>query len=107
MQRFTMVRYKTKPGRAAENEALSRAVFSELREKGTKHIAYAVFRDGSDFLHLFVNLKDGDADVLTGLSSFKAFSAGGGERYESAPEILRLDLGLVDAYGFATTPVPA
>ena len=31
MQRVTMVRYTTKPGHAAENEALSRAVFAQLR----------------------------------------------------------------------------
>jgi hypothetical protein len=102
-----MVRYRTKPGRAEENEALSRAVFSELREKRLGHIAYALFRDGPDFLHVFLNLKDADADVLTGLPSFKAFSAGGSERYESAPEILRLDLGLVEAYGFTAARVPA
>ena len=31
MQRLTFVRYTVKPDRIAENEALSRAVFAELR----------------------------------------------------------------------------
>ena len=33
MQRVTVVRYTTKPGRADENEKLSRAVFAELKGK--------------------------------------------------------------------------
>jgi len=40
MQRVTLVRYTTKPERAAENEALSRAVFAQLRSAPPEGVAY-------------------------------------------------------------------
>ena len=61
MQRVTLVRYTTKPDRAAENEALSRAVFAQLRNAPPEGVAYALFRDGDEFIHVFVNLKEDDA----------------------------------------------
>ncbi len=53
MQRVTLVRYTTKPDRAAENEALSRAVFTQLHSAPPAGIAYALFRDGNEFVHVF------------------------------------------------------
>ena len=107
MQRVTVVRYPVKADRAAENEALSRAVFAELRAKAPAHVGYAVFRKGPDFLHVFINLRDEDAEVLTGLSSFKAFSEAAGERYASPPEVMRSDMELVDAFGVSLALQPA
>jgi hypothetical protein len=107
MPRVTLVRYTTKPDRAAENEALSRAVFAELQAIRPGHIAYTLFRRGADFVHLFVNLKDDDASVLVDLPSFKAFTAGSEARYVSPPDVLRLDLDLVEAYGYAEALIPA
>ena len=74
MQRVTLVRYTAKPDRAAENETLARAVFAELRAASPDHLAYALFRDGQDFVHLFVNTAADDSDALTELPSFKAFA---------------------------------
>jgi hypothetical protein len=102
MQRVTIVRYTAKPGRADENEALSRAVFAELRAQPRHGFAYALLRDGDDFLHLFTNLETDDADGLVELQSFKAFSAGGQERWTTPPDIARHSMTLVDAYGFET-----
>jgi hypothetical protein len=99
MQRVTFVRYTAKPDRADENEALSRAVFAELKVKSPDHIAYALFRNGLDFVHLFVNTESTDASALTELASFKAFSKDGNARYEAPPEVTRLELQLVASYG--------
>lgn len=98
MSRVTIIRYTTKPDRAEENEALSRAVFAELRALAPEHVAYAVFREGTSFLHLFVNTRADDASVLTALPSFKTFSANGSERWEGPPEQTRLSLQLVESY---------
>jgi quinol monooxygenase YgiN len=100
MQRVTLVRYTAKPDRAGENEALSRAAFAELRAKTPGHIGYALFRDGADFLHLFVNLRDEDAGLLTDLDSFKAFGKDSQDRCVAPPEVSRFNMQLVDSYGF-------
>ena len=100
MQRVTIVRYTTKPERAAENEALSRAVFAELAASAPDHVAYALFRNGPDFLHLFVNLKDDESAPVTELPTFKTFSRDIGERCEAPPKAERFGLELVDCYGF-------
>ena len=100
MQRVTLVRYAAKPDRADENAALSLAVFDELKATKPDHLAYALFRNGADFVHLFVNLRDDESDSLTELPAFKAFTQDIGERYETPPEPLRLSVNLLDSYGF-------
>ena len=100
MQRVTFVRYTAKADRAAENESLSRAVFAELRDSKPSSVAYALFRNGVDFVHVFINMVSEDSTVLTDLPSFKAFSKEAAERQLGAPEIIRLDLNLIDTYGF-------
>src|SRR5438105_4125180 len=107
MQRVTLVRYRAKPERAAENEALSRAVFEELRAKMPENMAYALFRDGLEFVHLFVNLEADDSSALTELSSFKAYSQDTAGRFEAPPEVTRLSLNLVESYGLAGVMAPA
>jgi hypothetical protein len=101
MQRVTLVRYTTKPDRADENAVLSLAVFAELRTTAPDHVAYALFRNGTEFVHVFLNLEADDSSVLTELPSFKAFSEGGADRYEAPPNVTRLGLQLVESYGFA------
>jgi hypothetical protein len=100
MQRVTVVRYTTKPDRAAENEALSRAVFAQLRGDPPEGVAYALLRDGNEFIHLFVNLKADDAAPVTELPAFKAFSQEIKERCEVEPNATRHIATLVDSYGF-------
>ena len=102
MQRVTVVRYTVKPEYAAENEALSRAVFAELEELKPQGISYALFRDGRAFLHLFVNARADDADVLTSLPAFKAYQEQIKERCENPPDIQRSGMTLLEAYGMAT-----
>jgi hypothetical protein len=106
MQRVTLVRYRVRPGQAEENEALARAVFRELEGEAPQGVAYALFRDGEDFLHLFVNLKADDSTPVTELASFKAYVKDIDSRCETPPQATRLALGLKDAYGFAALLAP-
>lgn len=100
MQRVTLVRYAAKPDRADENARLSLAVFDELKTIKPDHLAYALFRNGADFVHLFVNLREDDSDDLTELPAFKAFVQDIGDRYATPPEPLRLSVDLLASYGF-------
>jgi hypothetical protein len=104
MQRVTLVRYTTRPDRAAENEALSRAVFAQLRKAPPDGVAYALFRDGNEFIHVFLNLKEDESAPVTGLPAFKAFEEGVTERCEVPPKATRLAVELVDSYGFRASP---
>lgn len=101
MPRVTMVRYTTKPDRAAENEALSRAVFTELHEKMPDGIAYGLFKEanGVSFVHVFVNLAADESAPVTDLPTFKAFEKGIIERCVMPPQATRLSLDLIDSYG--------
>ena len=107
MQRLTVVRYATKPECAAENEALSRAVFAELRATAPDHVAYALFRDGVDFVHVFINSRNDDSNAVTELPSFKVYAKGVTERCEAPPEPMRLSLSLLESYGLTRAMAPA
>jgi hypothetical protein len=99
MPRLTIVRYATKPESTEENEALSRKVYDELRREAPAHVAYALFRDGDSFLHLFVNTKDDSSDAVTELSSFKVYQKDILSRCVEPPQATRVNFDLVDAYG--------
>lgn len=99
MPRMTLVRYATKPECADENEALSRAVYKELRAKAPAHIAYTLFRAETEFVHMFINTKDDSSDPVTELPSFKSYQQNILSRCMAPPEIIRLNFSLVDAYG--------
>ena len=107
MQRLTLVRYKAKPGHVEENETLSRAVFDELRAKTPGDMAYALFRDGSDFVHVFINAEADDSSPVTELLSFKTFMKGIDARCEAPPEATRFGFRLLDSYGFGFSTAPA
>ena len=100
MQRVTLVRYTTRPERTAENEKLANAVFQQLRNERPEGVAYALLRDGNEFVHVFVNLKADDAAALTELPTFKAFTAGIEDRCDVKPATTRLAAQLLESYGF-------
>jgi hypothetical protein len=100
MPRVTLVRYTTKPEQAAENEALSRAVFSQLHEESPGEVAYALFKDGNEFTHVFVNLKEDDAAAITELPTFVKFQSDIAARCQIPPQVTRVSANLVDSYGF-------
>jgi hypothetical protein len=107
MQRVTLVRYAAKPNRAAENETLARAVFAELRAAAPDHVAYALFREGADFVHLFINFQADDSSPVTELPSFKAYAKDIIERCQEPPEQTRLGVRLLESYGLASAMAPA
>jgi hypothetical protein len=100
MQRVALIRYTTKPDHGAENEALSRAVFAQLRSAAPEGVAYALFRDGNEFVHVFLNLKADESAPVTDLPAFKAFEKGILERCEVPPKPTRMAANLVDYFGF-------
>jgi hypothetical protein len=99
MQRLVFVRYTVKPDQIAENEALSRAVFTELRSTAPKDLMYSVFKKDADFVHVLVNSRADNSDALTGLPSFKAYSSGVTARCSGPIEQIRLGLDLIESYG--------
>src|SRR5262249_7152744 len=101
--RTVMVRYKTKEGHAAANEALVHAVFDELRSRAVAGIRYACYRlaDGATFVHI-ATLDAADQNPLLGLPSFQAFQAQHKERCLEPPVVT--ELVAVDSYG---PPPPA
>jgi hypothetical protein len=70
-----LVRYKTKPDRARENETLVAAVFQQLRERAPAGIRYSAMKlaDGATFVHVVeIDTPDG-SNPLGNLDAFKAF----------------------------------
>jgi len=80
-----VIRYRTKPDQADENERLIRDVFTELSERRPEGLHYAAFRldDGVSFVHVAV--VDGEVNPLNASAAFAAFVAGIGDRVEEGP----------------------
>jgi acyl dehydratase len=85
MSTTRVIRYRTKPEHAEENERLVRGVFAELAEEQPEGLHYATFRldDGVSFVHVAVT--DGDENPLTSSAAFAAFQAGIGDRCAEGP----------------------
>jgi hypothetical protein len=80
-----VIRYRTKPEQADENERLVREVFVELARNDPDGLQYATFRldDGVSFVHVAV--LDGEENPLTSSPAFAAFQAGVAERCAEGP----------------------
>jgi hypothetical protein len=80
-----VIRYRTKPASADENERLIRDVFAELAARNPDGLRYAAFRldDGVSFVHV-VELES-DENPLSASPAFAAFQAGIGDRCEDGP----------------------
>jgi quinol monooxygenase YgiN len=89
--RQVIVRYKVKPDRVEENEALVRAVYDELRRVAPAGLRYATFRepDGVSFVHV-ARHEDGP-NPLAALESFQRFGAAIGARCDDPPVVTELD----------------
>ncbi|HJW46554.1 MAG TPA: hypothetical protein VJ484_08690 [Lysobacter sp.] len=90
--RKVMVRYRTKPGRAAENERLVAAVFAQLHRDAPPGLRYATFKaaDGVSFTHLASIESDDDSNPLQALDAFKAFASQIAERCDEPPVVTEL-----------------
>jgi hypothetical protein len=80
-----VIRYKTRPESAAENERLIRQVFDELAEQQPPGLHYAAFRldDGVSFVHVAVI--DGATNPLSASAAFGKFQAGIQDRCAEGP----------------------
>jgi hypothetical protein len=83
--RRILVRYKSKPERADENERMIRAVFAELAAKSPEGTRYLVLRLGDGTFVHFVESEEGAAP-LPALEAFKAFQSGIKERCAEPPQ---------------------
>ena len=90
--RRVMVRYKVKPDRAAENEALVRAVYEELARTQPAGLHYATFalEDGVSFAHLSTLDGEDGRNPLTEVEAFARFQEGIGDRCEEGPVVVQL-----------------
>jgi len=90
--RRVMVRYKVKPDRAAENEALVRAVYEELAQSQPAGLHYATFalEDGVTFVHLSTLDGEDGHNPLTDLEAFARFQQEIGDRCEEGPVVAQL-----------------
>ena len=97
--KWTLVRYRTKPDRADENQRLSAAVFEELKRKAPAGLRYATFRLPDDtFVHIAMH--EEGSPPLSSFDSFKAFQKDIRERCAEGP--LPMEPQLVGNYGMLT-----
>lgn len=89
--RQVIVRYTVKPGRAAENDELVRAVYDELADAKPEGLRYATFRleDGLTFVHISFFESSGD-NPLTSIKAFGKFQEGIAERCDVPPRLAEL-----------------
>jgi quinol monooxygenase YgiN len=93
-----MVRYKTKPDSADDNESLVRAVFAQLKTNAPDGLRYATFRleDGVSFVHI-ATVDSTDDNPLVELPAFKAFQRELKQRCAEPPVIT--ELSPIGSYG--------
>ena len=83
----TVVRYRTRPDRADENQAHVEKVFAELHAEAPDGLRYATFRleDGVTFVHVAsIETTDG-TNPLAATAAFGEFQRELGERVEEGP----------------------
>jgi hypothetical protein len=82
-----VVRYRTKPDRADENQALIEKVFAELNAMGDTGFSYTALRleDGVSFVHVVVEQDGGGKVSLADVPAFQAFTADIADRCDEPP----------------------
>jgi radical SAM superfamily enzyme with C-terminal helix-hairpin-helix motif len=80
----TLVRYKTRPDQAEENERLIQQVFQELRQKAREGVRYLALKLGDGtFVHF--SMTDDGASPIPALEAFRSFQSGIKERCIEPP----------------------
>ena len=81
----TLVRYKTRPERAQENERLIEGVFRELHARAPEGLRYLAVKlaDGT-FVHFVI--AETNTSQLTGLEAFRVFQGGIKDRCLEPPQ---------------------
>lgn len=85
----TIVRYRVRPERVSDNEALIRAVYAELDSRRPGGIAYATYKlaDGVSFVHIARSDRPDGANPLTQLASFREFTREVADRCDEPPVV--------------------
>ncbi len=98
--RKVVVRYKTKPEHADENQRLVENVFEELASTDPGGVRYATFRlaDEVTFVHLASIETDDGSNPLGEIAAFKEFQSQLGERCDEPPAAQ--DATIVGSYRF-------
>lgn len=96
--KLTVVRYKTKPETADENERLIQAVFQELHTKSRDDVRYLALRLGDGtFVHFSIAEAEDGASPIPQLEAFRSFQAGIKERCIEPPQ--QNSATIVGSYG--------
>jgi hypothetical protein len=87
MMKTVVVRYKTKPESADENQRLIEQVFAQLAREKPAGLRYQSVRldDGVSFMHMATREGGPEDSPLMKLDTFKAFLAGIKDRTVEAP----------------------
>ncbi len=95
-----VVRYRTKPERADENQALVEKVFAELAATAPAGLRYATLRlaDGVSFVHIASVETDDGTNPLTATAAFADFTRDVGARCDEPP--VASEATVVGAYRF-------
>ena len=83
----SMIRYKVRPDRADENEALVKAVYEQLGRERPEGLRYATYKlaDGVSFVHMAFYETEEAHEILTSLPAFRNFQAAIKDRCEKSP----------------------
>lgn len=105
MSNVVIVRYRTRPEVADENERLVKNVYAELAAEAPGEFHYATFRlaDRVSFVH--VAITDDAASPLAGLPAFQEFQRGVSARCVEPPVVL--ESTVVGSYRFLEIDTPA
>jgi hypothetical protein len=83
----TVVRYRTKPEMADENQRLIESVFAELQTKSPEGIRYLVMKLGDGtFIHFVIVESDDGDSPLPRLEAFQSFRSRIAERCIEQPQ---------------------
>ena len=78
--RRSLIRYRTTPERADENERLIKAVFAELAAKSPPGLGYLVLKAGDgSFFHVVANAMEGDSPITRSTPSRPSRAASGND----------------------------
>ena len=100
--RRVIVRYRTKPEHAEENQQLVEAVFAALERSRPEGLNYATFRldDGVSFVHIASTNTDDGSNPLDAVEEFGTFARGIAARCDEPPVVQPATL--VGSYRFFT-----
>jgi len=83
----SLIRYRTKPDHAEENQRLVENVYKELAESNPSGIRYATLRleDGVTFIHIFMTDSDDGRHALSTSPAFAEFQKDLAQRCDEQP----------------------